>query len=365
MSAMVDCVGVSKQFDEIIALQDASFAVGEGEFCTLLGPSGCGKTTMLRMIAGFEMPDSGDIHIAGKSCLDEPAHRRGLAMVFQGYALFPHRTVLANVMFGLRMHRRGNRAAIAGQAREALAMVGLSGLEDRYPRQLSGGQQQRVALARAIVLRPKVLLLDEPLSALDLKLRKAMRYELKRLQTLIGITTIYVTHDQEEAMSLSDRIVVMNHDRVEQIGSPTEVYGRPTSPFVAEFIGESNLIDATLLAIGAGGARLRLEGLGTEITVDPNMLPDGGATGLGQAVSLVLRAEKVSVSPDADTSTQSIAALVVQRSFLGAQTRLYLKLDGIDKPLMADLGDEAAFAIPGANVRISWTAHDVVFVARS
>jgi ABC-type Fe3+/spermidine/putrescine transport system ATPase subunit len=363
--AMVSCVGVSKRFGDVVALDDASFDIGESEFCTLLGPSGCGKTTMLRMVAGFEMPDAGDIRIAGRSCLDQPAHRRGLAMVFQGYALFPHRTVLANVAFGLRMQRRGSRGEIATLAREALAMVGLTGLEDRYPRQLSGGQQQRVALARAIVLRPKVLLLDEPLSALDLKLRKAMRYELKRLQTLIGITTLYVTHDQEEAMSLSDRVVVMNHGRVEQIGSPIEIYGRPASVFVADFIGESNILDATVLATTADRAQIRLEGLGSEIAVDALSLADGRVAAPGDAVSLVLRAEKVKVSPDDGTRTQTIPAVVVQRSFLGAATRLYLKLDGIDRPLLADLGEQALFAVPGAKVRIAWDAHDLVFVART
>src|SRR5579863_10358692 len=244
--AIVELVGVSKRFGSTLAVDDVSFTVDRGEFCTLLGPSGCGKTTLLRTIAGFEFPDEGDVRIAGRSCLDMPAHRRNLAMVFQGYALFPHRTVLQNVMFGLRMRKLGSPIEIVDWARGALAMVGLEGFEDRRPQQLSGGQQQRVALARALVLKPEVLLLDEPLGALDLKLRKAMRYELKRLQHTTGITTIYVTHDQEEAMSMSNKVIVLNRGRLEQVGRPEDIYRDPRSAFVGDFIGESNLIAATV-----------------------------------------------------------------------------------------------------------------------
>jgi ABC-type Fe3+/spermidine/putrescine transport system ATPase subunit len=367
---MAACAAVSKRFDAVDAVRDASFAVAEGEFCTLLGPSGCGKTTLLRMIAGFEPPDSGDVRIAGRSCLDLPPHRRDIAMVFQGYALFPHRTVLANVMFGLRMRRRLPRTEMARQARETLAMVGLAGLEDRYPRQLSGGQQQRVALARAIVLRPAVLLLDEPLSALDLKLRKAMRYELKRLQHATGITTLYVTHDQEEALSMSDRIVVMNRGRIEQIGTPDAIYRRPRSAFVADFIGESNVVAAHVVERGREAARLRLDGLGVERTVAAARLPD--ALPADGRVALVVRAEHVRVVPPPAAAGEAagsgaIVATVAERSFLGAATRLYLKPGtGGDTLMIADVsGGEAGFAVPGAPVAVQWDDENAVVVPQA
>jgi ABC-type Fe3+/spermidine/putrescine transport system ATPase subunit len=360
---MVECAAVSKRFDQVQAVAEVSFAVAEGEFCTLLGPSGCGKTTMLRMIAGLEMPDSGDIRIAGQSCVDQPAHRRDIAMVFQGYALFPHRTVLANVMFGLRMRRRAPRRELTQRARETLAMVGLSGMEDRYPRQLSGGQQQRVALARAIVMEPSVLLLDEPLSALDLKLRKAMRYELKRLQHATGITTIYVTHDQEEALSMSDRIVVMNGGLVEQIAAPAAIYHQPASAFVADFIGESNLIEARVLHRGPGGARLRLEGLDVERVVTMGQVPE--ALLEGDRVALLVRAERMRVVARGHAGGDTLPAVVVERSFLGAATRLYLRPEGGNVVLIADLAEAPDFAMPGAAVEIVWDNDHAVVLPRA
>jgi ABC-type Fe3+/spermidine/putrescine transport system ATPase subunit len=283
-------------------------------------------------------------------------------MMFQGYALFPHRTVLANVMFGLRMRRRMARAEMARLARETLAMVGLSGTEDRYPRQLSGGQQQRVALARAIVLRPAVLLLDEPLSALDLKLRKAMRYELKRLQHAIGVTTMYVTHDQEEALSMSDRIVVMNHGRIEQIGSPAEIYRRPRSSFVADFIGESNLVEAHVVGRTGDAVRLRIDGLGVERTVAAAQLPAAGAPA-GPA-TLVVRAEHVRVVPRSAAGAGAVGATVAERAFLGSATRLYLKPDAGPAMIIADVGGESGFAVPGAPVALQWNDADAVVVPR-
>jgi len=227
---------------KVVAVDDVTLDIAAGEFFSLLGPSGCGKTTSLRMIAGFEMPDSGRVHVGGQDITDVPVHRRDMGMVFQSYALFPHRTVAQNVAFGLRM-RALPRPEIERRVAAALAQVALTGLEDRRPGQLSGGQQQRVALARALVIEPRVLLCDEPLGALDRKLRQQMQFELKELQRRLGVTLVFVTHDQEEALAMSDRIAVMNHGRVEQVGAPTEIYERPRTRFVADFIGEINILE--------------------------------------------------------------------------------------------------------------------------
>ncbi len=225
-----------------MAVDGVTLDIAAGEFFALLGPSGCGKTTSLRMIAGFEMPDSGRVHVGGEDITDVPVHRRDMGMVFQSYALFPHRTVAENVAFGLRM-RDVPKADIDRRVAAALAQVALTGLEARKPGQLSGGQQQRVALARALVVEPRVLLCDEPLGALDRKLRQQMQFELKDLQKRLGVTLVFVTHDQEEALAMSDRIAVMNKGRVEQVGTPTEIYESPRTRFVADFIGEINVLD--------------------------------------------------------------------------------------------------------------------------
>ncbi|WIM11759.1 ABC transporter ATP-binding protein [Enhydrobacter sp.] len=242
-SAAIKLQHVTKTFDgKVVAVDGVTLDIRAGEFFSLLGPSGCGKTTSLRMIAGFEMPDTGRVHVGGQDITDVPVHRRDMGMVFQSYALFPHRTVAENVAFGLRM-RDVPRPEIAKRVAAALAQVALTGLEDRRPGQLSGGQQQRVALARALVIEPRVLLCDEPLGALDRKLRQQMQFELKELQRRLGVTLVFVTHDQEEALAMSDRIAVMNKGRVEQVGAPTEIYERPRTRFVADFIGEINLLD--------------------------------------------------------------------------------------------------------------------------
>jgi ABC-type Fe3+/spermidine/putrescine transport system ATPase subunit len=246
----VELRGVTKRFDEVVAVDAIDLAVRHGEFLSLLGPSGCGKTTTLRLIAGFDRPDEGQILIAGEDVVRLPPYRRAVNTVFQSYALFPHLTVLENVAYGLKQRglTRGTRRA---RAREALELVRLAELEARKPRQLSGGQQQRVALARALVMEPKVLLLDEPLGALDLKVRKRLQIELKRIQETVGITFVYVTHDQEEALAMSDRVAVMNSGRIEQVGLPREIYDRPATSFVADFIGETNFIrlDGSVVAI--------------------------------------------------------------------------------------------------------------------
>src|SRR3954464_3880857 len=242
-SATIRLDDVTKTFDgKVVAVDQVTLDIAAGEFFALLGPSGCGKTTSLRMIAGFEMPDSGRVHVGGQDITDLPVHRRDMGMVFQSYALFPHRTVAENVAFGLRM-REVPKPEIQRRVAAALAQVALTGLEERKPGQLSGGQQQRVALARARVIEPRVLLCDEPLGALDRKLRQQMQFELKELQRRLGITLVFVTHDQEEALAMSYRIAVMNHGRVEQVGAPTEIYERPRTRFVADFIGEINILE--------------------------------------------------------------------------------------------------------------------------
>ena len=241
----VELKAVTKRFGAVTAVNHISLEIREGEFFSLLGPSGCGKTTTLRLIAGFEVPTEGEIYIENRLMNGTPPYRRNVNTVFQSYALFPHLTIFENVAFGLEM-KHLPRSEIAERAGEALELVRLSGLEGRYPKQLSGGQQQRVALARALVNKPFVLLLDEPLGALDLKLRKQMQWELKQLQQKLGITFIYVTHDQEEALTMSDRIAVMNAGQILQVGTPTEIYERPSSRFVADFIGESNFCEGII-----------------------------------------------------------------------------------------------------------------------
>src|SRR3981189_1140779 len=234
--AAVRLLGASKRFGEITALEDATLSIRRGELMTLLGPSGCGKTTLLSLVAGFLIPDRGEIAIDGRQVTDLPTHRREIGIMFQNYALFPHMSVAANVGYGLKM-RRTPRPEIARRVADALGLVKLAGLEDRRPRQLSGGQQQRVALARALVIRPKVLLLDEPFSALDRNLRASMQVEIKEIQRKLGVTTIFVTHDQSEALSLSDRIAVIAEGRIRQLGTPDEIYRRPVDRFVASFAG--------------------------------------------------------------------------------------------------------------------------------
>ena len=243
---LVDLQNLKKEFDGTPVLRGISLSIKRREFVTLLGPSGCGKTTTLRIIGGFEQPDSGDVFFDGKRLNDVPPYQREINTVFQRYALFPHLNVAENIAFGLHI-KKLDRADIKRKTAEMLELVGLRGFENRDVTSLSGGQQQRVAIARALVCEPRVLLLDEPLGALDLKLRKDMQIELKRIQQRTGITFIYVTHDQEEALTMSDRVVVMNHGVIQQVGSPTDIYNEPVNAFVADFIGESNIIDGVML----------------------------------------------------------------------------------------------------------------------
>ena len=312
---------VVKRFGEVYAVDHVSMGIRNGEFFSMLGPSGCGKTTSLRMIAGFEYPTSGEIYLNGTPIGSTPPFQRNVNTVFQSYALFPHMSVAENVAFGLQMKKvPGNE--IGRRVDEALEMVRLGGYGTRRPRQLSGGQQQRVALARALVNRPDVLLLDEPLGALDLKLRKEMQLELKRLQERVGITFIFVTHDQEEALTMSDRIAVMSEGKVLQIGTPTEIYERPNCRFVADFIGESNFIRGQVSALGASDVTVT-DGNGTTLRgqiVQPVQL--------GDEVYVSVRPEKarLSVQPPADAPANVFPVTVDRVAYIGSDTRIMVQL---------------------------------------
>ena len=280
----VELIQVAKTFGSTVAVKDVSLQIRAGEFLTLLGPSGCGKTTLLRMIAGFELPDEGRVLLGGEDVTRVPPYRRDVTTVFQQYALFPHLTVFENIAFGLK--RRGvAREEVKRRVGEALELVQLVGREDRRPNELSGGQQQRVALARALVLEPKVLLLDEPLAALDLKLRKQMQFELKSLQRRLGISFVFVTHDQEEALTMSDRVVVMRAGNVEQTGSPQEIYERPRTEFVAGFIGDSNIIEGVVESATAMSSLVKVG--------DASFAIAGNGVKAGDRVRVMIRPEKI------------------------------------------------------------------------
>ncbi len=320
MSYAVELINITKTFPtpdgqgEVRAVDNVTLRIRDGEFFSLLGPSGCGKTTTLRLIAGFERPNAGEIRIHGRPMAQIPPYRRPVNTVFQNYALFPHMTVFENVAFGLRMKGLSQKE-IRQRVEEALAMVRLSGMEDRTPRQLSGGQQQRVALARALVNRPEVLLLDEPLGALDLKLRKAMQLELKSLQQRVGITFIYVTHDQEEAITMSDRIAVMNQGKVLQVGTPREIYEHPENRFVADFIGETNFITGRLLEVNARVGRVSL---GANLTLQGS-LGESWHGRPGDEVTLAVRPEKISLLAEAREG--ALPARVEHVIYVGNDTR--------------------------------------------
>lgn len=316
----VELQNVTKKFGDFVAVEDVSLQIEDGEFFSLLGPSGCGKTTCLRMIAGFELPSEGEIMIHGKPMGNTPPYKRPVNTVFQNYALFPHMTIYENVAFGLEMKKTPG-AEIKQRVNETLEMVRLPELANRKPRQLSGGQQQRVALARALVNRPRVLLLDEPLSALDLKLRKAMQLELKELQQRVGITFVFVTHDQEEAITMSDRIAVMNDGLILQTGDPVEIYERPSSRFVADFIGETNFIEGEVVESSPAKTVVDL-GAGVQIAAR-------GAADLnpGQVVTVAIRPEKMSLQTDGVAGNGAcVPALVQEAVYIGTDTRYTMTL---------------------------------------
>lgn len=340
---------VSKSFADHVVVDAVSLTVARGEFFSLLGPSGCGKSTTLRMIAGFERPTAGDILLNGESVLAKAVAARDLNLVFQSYALFPHLTVADNVAFGLRMQKVA-AAEIERRVREALAMVHLDGFERRLPRQLSGGQQQRAALARAIVTRPSLLLLDEPLGALDLKLRRAMQAELKSIQRRLGMTFIYVTHDQEEALAMSDRVAVMHRGRVLQVDAPQALYEQPANRFVAEFIGESNLLEARIGTALDDGAEARIGALHLALAPEARRLA-------GRTVTLSIRPEKILVLREpAGAQVNVWQGAVEEAVYLGTDTRYRVRVaDGLSL-VVQEQNRGMALLAPGARVALELPA---------
>jgi len=368
----VDIGGVSKTFDNFVALRNVSLEIKKGEFFSLLGPSGCGKTTLLRIIAGFEYPDSGTVTFDGRDVLPLPPNHRHANTVFQNYALFPHLSVFENVAFSLRL-KRASKSEVESKVNEYLRLVQLEGHAHKKPNQLSGGQKQRVAIARALINEPRVLLLDEPLSALDAKLRQHMLIELDQIHDKIGITFIYVTHDQQEALSVSDRLAVMNQGDVLQIGTPHEIYESPATDFVARFIGETNLFDATVLSV-----RQLEQAPGTEAEVTEYMaeleIPELGRIKVttvdqvqaGQTVSFTIRPEKIVITKDRPATKREdinlFSGTVDEPIYSGFQTKFYVKV--MDKTIIRVIKQHANYSDEGPDIRwkdsvfLSWSAND-------
>lgn len=348
MSSAVQISDVTKAFDDVVAVDNISIDIEDGEFFSLLGPSGCGKTTTLRLIAGFEQPTMGQISIMGQPVAGVPAYRRPVNTVFQSYALFPHMTVAKNVAFGLEMAKVAPNE-IERRVKEALELVQMARYGERRPAQLSGGQKQRIALARALVNRPRVLLLDEPLGALDLKLRKAMQLELKQIQSEVGITFVYVTHDQEEAITMSDRIAVMSEGLVQQIGPAREIYEQPKNRFVADFIGETNFIEGTVIDSEKVSATLESEGVKLTGRSQDNLSQGGKAT-------LAIRPEKITLSAlngvSSNNETVSLDGTISDVIYIGTDTRyqvviptgdkLFVRVQNLGRPedVQFDKGDD-------------------------
>jgi spermidine/putrescine transport system ATP-binding protein len=349
---------VAKRFATQVALHPLDLAVTEGEFVTLLGPSGCGKTTLLRIIAGLETPDDGTVSIFGADVTDRPANKRPVNLVFQRVTLFPHLTVAENVGFGPRLRRMGKQQTAAKVA-AALELVRLPDFGERHVTELSGGQAQRVALARAIANDPKVLLLDEPLSALDLEIRRQLQAELKDIHKHLGLTFVYVTHDQEEAMSMSDRVVVMNDGRIEQSGSPVEIYRRPRSPFVARFLGMSNVVEATVTAAADGWIELSGTGL-------PLRVPSPARAPLaGQRVTAVIRPDSFEISrADGETAHGGLTGEIADVRFVGSVVHYRVAAAGHDWQVSARAGS-AEILSEGTSVRLTWRADEVIVMAGS
>lgn len=349
--------GVRKSFGRTVAVAGIDLAVQRAEFVGLLGPSGCGKTTTLRIVGGFERPDDGEVVIKGRNVTALAPHRRDIGIVFQSYALFPHMTVFQNVAYGLRV-RRLPADEIGQRVANALELVHLQELTERYPRQLSGGQQQRVALARAVVIQPTVLLLDEPLSNLDAKLRQEMRSELRRLQRRLEIATIFVTHDQEEALSMADRIVVMNEGRVEQIGTAEEIYNRPRTRFVAEFIGVCNFLPGQVASAGRGQLLFRAGELEVAVRLD-GALPSPGTRGTLSVRPEVIRILSTGESAPADANV--VEGKVREITYLGAFRHYRVELSGGCELIVYQQSSGAPPALEGCPVRVAWAAAAGVF----
>lgn len=350
--AGVELKNIRKSFGPVKAVKDVTVGFDEGTFTTLLGPSGCGKTTILRMVAGLEVPTSGDILVGGTRVNDVPIHKRNLGLVFQNYALFPHRTIGQNIAFGLK-YRGVSNSDITRKVKEVLDIVRLPGVEDRYPTQLSGGQQQRIALARAIVIEPDVLLLDEPLSALDANLREEMRVELKAIQHRIGVTSIFVTHDQSEALAMSDKIIVMSAGEVQQVGAPQEVYNNPANEFVASFLGASNILDVTVAGSDDKTIALQTPHFGI-ISVPRSRAINLGTLKTGR---LVVRAEKLRLLDDDAQDTGASAPGVVEAvDYQGQIARYFVRVGEMQLQAM-NMIDGRPFNA-GDKVKIAFNPHD-------
>jgi spermidine/putrescine transport system ATP-binding protein len=349
MRPMIEIRGASRRFGAVQALGAVDLAIAEGEFFSLLGPSGCGKTTLLRLVAGFQEPSTGSIMIDGQPMAGVPPERRPTNMVFQSYAIFPHLSVAQNVAYGLRRLRLG-RAEEEARVAAALAQVALTGLGERRAHELSGGQRQRVALARALILRPKVLLLDEPLSALDKKLREQMQVELRGLQRRLGITFVLVTHDQYEALAMSDRLAVMFDGRIAQVDTPKAVYQRPASRRVADFLGGINILEGTLVGRRAGLMRVEVPAFGVLEAADLPHLPDRAPVALG------IRPERLRILWDGAASMREIGGTVRDRQYFGEITSLTVEVPGLPAPLLVtEANTYGADDLPlGAPLRLSW-----------
>ena len=344
----------SRRFGSFVALDGVSLNIRRGEFISLLGPSGCGKTTLLRLIAGLDLPDAGRVLIGGRDAAELPAHRRPVNTVFQSYALFPHLSVQENVAFGLRM-KKVSSSEICKRVARVLELVEITGLAARKPAQLSGGQKQRVALARAIVNEPEVLLLDEPLAALDLKLRRQLQTELRALQRRLGITFVFVTHDQDEALAMSDRIAVLNAGRIEQLGAAAELYEQPRTRFVAQFLGSCNLLEGTVRAHDGGALRVETT-LGEVLVNHPRVLPP-----VGQHCTLGFRPEKVVFAADG-AGVNTFAAVIRSRIYSGAETEYEMEATGILFKVRTLNARANAGLEDGANVRVQFPPDAVVLL---
>lgn len=356
-TSVVELRDVTKRFGDVVAVDNMSMQIQSGEFVTLLGPSGCGKTTTLRLISGFEQPTDGTILLNGRDVAGVPPYERDTTVVFQDYALFPHRNVEQNVAFGLRM-RRERKEAIQRKVQEMLSMVDLKGFDKRRISELSGGQQQRVALARSLVLEPSVMLLDEPLGSLDLKLRKQMQIELKRIQRRLGTTSIYVTHDQEEALVLSDRVAVMKSGRIEQFGQPEVIYQRPATSFVADFIGEANILTGEVVDVAGGLTRVKVQGTEGVVQVP---LGEKDPPSEGAQVKLVVRPEKMSVHARPSQDINVIEARLDEVIFIGPALLIELSLpDGSQFTIRS----EGATSLPtlGQAITVGWPVQETILL---
>ncbi|MFB5936002.1 ABC transporter ATP-binding protein [Peribacillus frigoritolerans] len=359
----VEIKGAFKQFGANIVLNGIDLEVKQGELLTLLGPSGCGKSTTLNLIAGFLDPDRGEVHIKGNNVTKVPPYKRDLGMVFQTYSLFPHMTVYENLSFGLKLRKVG-KAEQKKKISKALELVKMSGLENRYPRELSGGQRQRVAISRALVVEPELLLLDEPLSNLDAKLRYELRAEIKRLQKEIGVTTIFVTHDQEEALSMSDRVVVMNAGKIEQISTPTEIYNHPKTEFVFQFIGKSNCFEGNVSAVDKRKVAVKI---GSDIThVDTNnVMGNESDLKTGDEVKLYIRPEKLQVVSLDEKSSSPLdfhRAKISQMNYLGTSWEINVLLQGKSIQVLTSATDSSWQN--GSEVLIGWSPSEVMLVKK-